>query len=383
MIKREAVMKMPISDKDPETKKRISEILKRVDMFVKEGKLKEAADEVARGRDIDARNMYVHAYQERLQMLKEQERRNREASEGKQISEEAGRRRQEAIARKEWEEGVKKLHKQKVAPRRGSEKPAPVPQTVEGHSKALEAYNRALFEVWVDGAATTEEEKRLNALRSSQQITVEEHLVLEASVKRECYVAAFRNMWSSGSLTPEGSSTLTALRKKFDISSNEFEAIELELLHELRPGRREGTVLLIDDDPGVLRIVEGFLIDYGFGVRAYTTSDDAYKYLKSNTPDLIISDVNLETSTMGGIAFLEKVRDMDHLLDVPFIFLSGLTDEVVIRAGKALGAEDYITKPFDPETMIAVIRGKLKRFRQLRTVSINEPSATFIPSDLF
>ncbi|MEX0736340.1 MAG: response regulator, partial [Bacteroidota bacterium] len=77
-------------------------------------------------------------------------------------------------------------------------------------------------------------------------------------------------------------------------------------------------------------------------------------------------DINLETSTMGGFTFYEKVRELDHLHDVPFIFLSGLTDEVLIRAGKELGVDDYITKPFSDETLIATIKGKLKRFKHLK-----------------
>jgi PleD family two-component response regulator len=69
---------------------------------------------------------------------------------------------------------------------------------------------------------------------------------------------------------------------------------------------------------------------------------------------------------MGGFTFYEKVREIDRLHDIPFIFLSGLTDEVLIRTGKELGVDDYLTKPFSDETLLATIKGKLKRFRQLR-----------------
>ncbi|MBI3112591.1 MAG: response regulator, partial [Ignavibacteriales bacterium] len=82
--------------------------------------------------------------------------------------------------------------------------------------------------------------------------------------------------------------------------------------------------------------------------------------------DIIISDINLETSTMGGFTFYEKVRELEHLQEVPFIFLSGLSDEVLIRTGKELGVDDYITKPFSDETLIATIKGKVKRFKQLK-----------------
>ena len=83
-------------------------------------------------------------------------------------------------------------------------------------------------------------------------------------------------------------------------------------------------------------------------------------------PDLIMSDINLDTSTMGGFSFYEKVRQLEHLYHVPFVFLSGLTDEGMIRYGKALGADDYLTKPFSNDLLLDTIKGKLKRFQKLR-----------------
>ena len=77
-----------------------------------------------------------------------------------------------------------------------------------------------------------------------------------------------------------------------------------------------------------------------FRVKAFSTSDDALIALQTESPNLIISDISLETSFLGGFAFYEKIRQMDHLLDVPFIFLSGMSDEGMIRYGKGLGADD-------------------------------------------
>jgi DNA-binding response OmpR family regulator len=51
---------------------------------------------------------------------------------------------------------------------------------------------------------------------------------------------------------------------------------------------------------------------------------------------------------------------------VPFIFLTGLTDEVLVRTGKELGVDDYLTKPIAEQTLIATIKGKLKRFKRLK-----------------
>lgn len=124
--------------------------------------------------------------------------------------------------------------------------------------------------------------------------------------------------------------------------------------------------MVIDDDEKLLEVLAEMLASAGFIVNAYATTDDAYKEIQVNKPDLILSDINLETSTMGGFSFYEKVQEMSELQDIPFMFLSGLTDEALIRAGKEMGVDDYITKPFSEKSLISTIRGKLRRFRQLR-----------------
>jgi DNA-binding response OmpR family regulator len=69
---------------------------------------------------------------------------------------------------------------------------------------------------------------------------------------------------------------------------------------------------------------------------------------------------------MGGFAFYERVREMDQLQNTPFIFLSGLSDEALVRTGKELGVDDYLSKPISGETLVATVRGKLRRYRQLK-----------------
>jgi CheY-like chemotaxis protein len=108
------------------------------------------------------------------------------------------------------------------------------------------------------------------------------------------------------------------------------------------------------------------LADHGYEVTALTTSDEAYTLLKQWKPGLILCDVNLETSTMGGFSFYEKIRQLEHLQQVPFMFLTGLSDDVLIRTGKELGVDDYLTKPISEENLVAAIKGKLKRFGEMR-----------------
>jgi CheY-like chemotaxis protein len=239
-------------------------------------------------------------------------------------------------------------------------------ESLAAHADALAKYKMELVRAWQDGAATPLEESSLKELRWKLGISIEEHSKLTKEAQRECYLTAFKEAWSSGSITPERATELSGLRKRFKISPEEFDEIEAEILWQIRAGLQPPTLLLIDDDVRLLNVVTETLEEAGFKVKSFTTSDDGYRYLKEQTPDLIISDINLETSTMGGFTFYEKVRDIDRLQDIPFIFLSGLTDEVLIRTGKELGVDDYLTKPFSDETLLATIKGKLKRFKQLR-----------------
>lgn len=134
------------------------------------------------------------------------------------------------------------------------------------------------------------------------------------------------------------------------------------------PKRSKGkaSILLVDDDALLVQALAELLEDNRYAAKTCTRAEEALQYLKENSPDLVICDVNLETSTFGGFTLHEKMRKFEHLRDVPFIFLSGLNDTAIVLAGKELGADDYLTKPVEPEALLAVVKGKLKRYRQIK-----------------
>jgi CheY-like chemotaxis protein len=248
--------------------------------------------------------------------------------------------------------------------------PIPLPPTERPMSperlETLERYRLVLSSVWVDGAISAEEASTLKQLRESLSISSEEHTRLEKEVQRETYIEAFKKAWHSGTITPENASVLAELRQRFQISNEEHLAIESRILWEIQPVKDRPTLLVVDDDERLLKVVSKTLNDAGFITTPVATSDEAYAYLKESSPDLILCDVNLETSTMGGFAFYEKVREFDRLRNTPFIFLSGLTDEALVRTGKELGADDYLCKPVSEETLVATIKGKLRRYHELK-----------------
>jgi DNA-binding response OmpR family regulator len=132
--------------------------------------------------------------------------------------------------------------------------------------------------------------------------------------------------------------------------------------------KQRDKVLVIDDDTRLLELLAISLEDSGFDVTALPTSDEAYALLRKFIPDLILCDINLETSTMGGFTFYEKVQELKNIQSIPFVFLTGLTDEALVRTGKELGVDDYLMKPISEQTLVATLRGKLKRFRQLNKI---------------
>jgi CheY-like chemotaxis protein len=407
-------------------KKKVSEILKRVDRLIRAGELDQAIREIITAKEIDPKNVYIFAYEERLIYLKEEHEKHIQEEQTRKAAEEAARKRdeearrladaeierlkQEEIHRQEELRKRKEAQQQEEKKAQANQPPPPAPevqrtpavskpvpgeetpesieqlerelreaeaelrrkeeeakkaanQTIQ--SDRLVKYKNELLKAWEDGTLTPFEETQLADYRQRYGITAEEHGRLTKEAQHESYLQAFRQSWTSGPVTSERASELADLRTRYQISSEESDQLEAGILWEVRPEAQPTTLAIIDDDVKFLKVVSETLSEAKYNVRSFSTSDDAFKYLKDNKPDLIMSDINLETSTMGGFSFYEKVRELDHLHNIPFIFLSGLTDEVLIRTGKELGVDDYLTKPFSDETLLATIRGKLKRFRKL------------------
>jgi len=116
------------------------------------------------------------------------------------------------------------------------------------------------------------------------------------------------------------------------------------------------TILVIDDDEKLNRLLKRFLKDYGYAVYAAADADEGLKKVRTVLPDLIILDVMLPG--MNGFDICRKVRASSA---VPIIMLTArgdVTDKVV---GLELGADDYLPKPFEPRELVARIKAVLRR----------------------
>ena len=113
---------------------------------------------------------------------------------------------------------------------------------------------------------------------------------------------------------------------------------------------------IVEDDPDVRSILQRSLSADGYGVTALSSGDGLEDVLSASHHDLVIMDVGLP-----GIDGLTLTRKIRALFDVGIIIVSGrgdLTDRVV---GLELGADDYITKPFEPREILARVRSVLRR----------------------
>jgi two-component system response regulator ChvI len=116
------------------------------------------------------------------------------------------------------------------------------------------------------------------------------------------------------------------------------------------------SIALVDDDRNILTSVSIALQSEGFGVRVYSDGETALKALIENPPDLAVLDIKMPR--LDGIELLRRLREKSA---VPAIFLTSKDDELDEALGLAMGADDYITKPFSQRLLIARIRAVLRR----------------------
>jgi len=115
-------------------------------------------------------------------------------------------------------------------------------------------------------------------------------------------------------------------------------------------------IALVDDDRNILTSVSISLQQEGFVTRVYSDPSVALKALADNPPDLGVFDIKMPG--MDGMELLRRVREFSS---IPVIFLTSKDDELDEALGLAMGADDYISKPFSQRLLIARIRALLRR----------------------
>ena len=330
----------------------VGEYLKRADKLIKEANFDAAEHEVERALQMEPNNVYALAYRDRVKEARRQygEKKKREEEE-RNVQEEALRTAKEQIK-------------------------ATTPQPTFEHTqqphriataKEIDRYKKILHDAWRDGLVTSQEITVLKKVRYELNIAEEIHHTLEREVKLDSYVEAVRKAWREGMISPMKAGALDGMRKKYGVTIEEHVLVEGKILWELQQGTKIGaTIFLIDDEQILLDVLKDSLMMAGYTVLTASTPEEALQELRNIIPDLIICDIRFENSDLDGLFIYEQVRKMYELVTVPFIFLSGVRDDQIFKAGLEMGVDDYIMKPFNSDTLLAVIEGKLKRYRELK-----------------
>jgi signal transduction histidine kinase len=127
-------------------------------------------------------------------------------------------------------------------------------------------------------------------------------------------------------------------------------------------------ILVVEDDRNLMESIRDILEIQDYRVLTATNGQDALEVLHSlpTPPDLIVSDIMMPS--MNGYEFFEAVRNESRWLAIPFIFLTAKADTSDVRAGKSMGADEYVTKPFDTEDLLIAVDAKLRRHKELQQI---------------
>ncbi|HEY9644032.1 MAG TPA: response regulator transcription factor [Coleofasciculaceae cyanobacterium] len=120
-----------------------------------------------------------------------------------------------------------------------------------------------------------------------------------------------------------------------------------------------GQLLLVDDEPGLRQAVQAYLEDDGFTVHAASNAQEGWDLLQRISPDLVISDIMMPQ--VDGYQFLKQLREDPRFQSLPVVFLTarGMTSDRI--QGYNAGCDAYLSKPFDPDELVAIVSNLLER----------------------
>ena len=123
-------------------------------------------------------------------------------------------------------------------------------------------------------------------------------------------------------------------------------------------------ILIVEDHQSLLDAIQDILETEGYAVSTATDGVQALRMMEEDCPDLIVADIMMPR--MNGHAFYKEIRDRPEWVPIPFIFLTARAERKDVLEGKELGAEDYLTKPFDPKELLVAIRARLGRAKAIQ-----------------
>lgn len=117
-------------------------------------------------------------------------------------------------------------------------------------------------------------------------------------------------------------------------------------------------VLIVDDEPNIVLSLKFLIAQQGYEVRAAYSGEEALQALREQVPDLILLDVMMPKP--DGYEVCQKIRATPEWKNIPVIMLTAKGRDVERQKGFAMGADDYITKPFATHELVTKVRAMLK-----------------------
>lgn len=327
-------------------KENIGDLLRNVDKVIKSGNHDEAFDLVEKILEINPKNIYAKAYRERIEAL-----------------------RSEAKAKPAAPIPPVPTLPSQIAvpsdPRPESTKTPVIPSKVEQKMSeaVLEAYKTLLSEIWKDGIITPIERERLQSMREFFAITPEEHEYLEQNIRLTCFLNNIKESWGAGIRN------ISKIKEAFSITDLEESLLKPKIERIIKSLDSKGVILSLDDDKNFLMLVERLLEKHGYLCLNTTSGEEALNLLENFSPDLVLCDIAFGHQNMNGFMFYERFRSIEKFATVPFIFISALNQKELIKTGKKIGVDDYITKPVETDVLLAAIEGRIRRVREMKQAS--------------
>ena len=132
-------------------------------------------------------------------------------------------------------------------------------------------------------------------------------------------------------------------------------------------------ILLVEDDTSLRENVAELLELSSYEVCSASNGRMAVEMAKKEHPDLVLCDIMMPE--LDGYGVLEELSSDENTRHIPFIFVSAKTEKQDVRRGMNLGADDYLTKPFEEEELLSAIRCRLEKAEQMNKVLSEHPKS--------
>ena len=132
------------------------------------------------------------------------------------------------------------------------------------------------------------------------------------------------------------------------------------------------TILVCDDDKEIVEAIEIYLTQEGYQVLKAYDGEEALRVLKTEQVDLLVIDVMMPR--LDGIRATLKIRERNNM---PIIILSAKSEDADKILGLNVGADDYVTKPFNPLELVARVKSQLRRYTQLGSTVNQKDEAVY------